>query len=57
MLANQALYSLSHTSSPFALVILELGSCELFAPADLGVITGVSYWRQNSGLFLYMQGK
>jgi hypothetical protein len=21
------------------------------------VITGVSYWRQNSGLFLYMQGK
>jgi hypothetical protein len=35
MLAKQVLYCLSHTSSPFALVILEMGSLELFAQAGL----------------------
>jgi hypothetical protein len=35
LLAKQALYCLSHTSSPFALVILEMGSHELFVWAGL----------------------
>jgi hypothetical protein len=35
VLAKQALYYLSHTSSPFFLVILEMGSWELFVWAGL----------------------
>jgi hypothetical protein len=30
-IANQVLYHLSNTSSSFALVTVEMGSCELFA--------------------------
>jgi hypothetical protein len=33
--AKQMLYHLSNTSSPLAVFILELGSCELFAWAGL----------------------
>jgi hypothetical protein len=34
-LAKQVLYCLSHTSIPFALVILEIGSLKLFAQVGL----------------------
>jgi hypothetical protein len=35
VLAKQVLYHLSHFASPFALLILEMGSHELFAQAGL----------------------
>jgi hypothetical protein len=43
VLIKQALVCLNHTSSPFALVVLEMGSGKLFAQAGL---EPQSFWAQ-----------